>query len=258
MIEFLLDTSVAIGLGVFVLITISFSLIIYLFSSHLLKDHINKKHEKMGRLLFRVAASLLAFILSISFANQRVYYSKLQNAIEAEASAIVDLKIDLDFYQTAEANEVQDKIIDYVMQVSGDGWQSLQLNPLHSESIILFLEIYSDIQQLEPQTALQERLKGNMLSDIDKISDYLELRLYSSKHEFSPLIYISIFGLAAIMILFTVYPPDRITLLFLSIYVAFIGIVLYFILMMSNPLRGPLQIEPGPFLLLKETIEAHR
>ena len=73
----------------------------------------------------------------------------------------------------------------------------------------------------------------------------------------NPLIYTSVFGLAGIMILFAVFPPDRLTVGFLIIYVAFIAIILYFILMMGNPLKGPLQIEPSPFLLLKETIEAN-
>gem|GEM_PF-6198176 len=63
-------------------------------------------------------------------------------------------------------------------------------------------------------------------------------------------------GLLAIMILFTVYPPDRITIGFIAIYVSFIGVVPYFILMMTYPLKGPLQIVAGPFLLLKDRIES--
>jgi len=55
--------------------------------------------------------------------------------------------------------------------------------------------------------------------------------------------------------MFSVFPPDLITVGFLALYIAFIAVVLYFISMMGNPLKGPLQLDPGPFILLKETIE---
>jgi hypothetical protein len=239
------------------LTTVAYSLAIYVTSHYIIRYHLRKRHERVGRVLFRVAASLLALILSITFANQRVEYFELKRSIGAEASALVDIKIDLDLYDTEASHLIQTKIRDYVLSVSEDGWKSIYENPFKSKSVGLFLEIYSDINHLETKTHFHESLKSNLLDDIDRISDYLQIRLYSIREKSSPLIYTSIFGLAAIMILFSVYRPDRITIGFLSIYSAFIGIVLYFILMMSNPLKGPLQIEPGPFNLLKETIESN-
>ena len=257
MIEFLINQSLGMGLAIFVFITIAFALITYTSFHYLIKDSLHKSHERVGRTLFRVAASLLALILSITFANQRVDYFKLKNSLEAEASKLVDLHLDLELYDTEETILIQEKIRDYIMYISEDGWKSLHKDPFRSRPFVLFQEIYLEINNLEPKTSFQERLKQNLLNDIDLISDYLQVRLYSITTESNHLIYTSVFGLAVIMILFTVYPPDRITIGFLSIYVAFIGVVLYFILMMSNPLKGPLQIEPGPFLLLKETIEAN-
>jgi hypothetical protein len=257
MIDFLIDLSLRTGLGIFIITTISFSLIIYLTFHYLIKDNLKKKHETVGRILFRVAASLLSLILSITFANQRVDYFKLKSSMVAEASIMVDLKMDLDLFDTEEAYLIQNKILDYVLFVSTDGWKSLHEDPFKSRPFALFREIYRDINHLEVKTPLQEKLKENMLNDIDEVSDYIQIRLYSSREGSNPLIYTSVFGLAGIMILFSVFPPDRLTIGFLVIYVAFIGIILYFILMMGNPLKGPLQIEPGPFILLKETIEAN-
>ncbi len=257
MIDFLIDKSLGTGVVFFVFITIAFGLIIYLSFHFLIKDKLKKNHERVGRTLFRVAASLLALILSITFANQRVEYFKLKNSLEAEASKLVDIHLDLGLYDTQEAQLLQAKIRDYIVYISEDGWKSLENDPFMSRPFVLFREFYVEIYNLEPKTPFQVKLKENLLDDIDLISDYLQVRLYSTRTESNQLIYTSVFGLAVIMILFTVYPPDRITIGFLSLYVAFIGVTLYFILMMSNPLKGPLQIEPGPFLLLKETIEAN-
>ncbi|MCD6596139.1 MAG: hypothetical protein J7L04_00525 [Bacteroidales bacterium] len=257
MIDYLIDLSLIHGLVIFIFTTISFSLIIYLTFHYLIKDNLKKSHYNVGRILFRVAAALLSLILSITFANQRVGYFQIKSSMVTEASKMVDIVIDLDLFDTEEGNLIKAKIRNYVLYVSEDGWKSLQEDPFHSRPFILYREIYLDINQLEANTPLQERLKENMLNDIDIVSDYIQVRLYSSREKSSPLIYVSIFGLAGIMILFSVFPPDWLTLGFLCIYTAFIGIILYFILMMGNPLKGPLQLDPGPFLLLKETIEVN-
>ena len=257
MFEFLLNISLGVGLLIFVPISVSFGLSIYLIFHYIIKSKLRKNHQNMGRMLFRVAASLLSLILSLTFANQRVNYFKLKSSLETEASLLFDIKVDLDLFDTKEAYEIQTKLKDYVFFIAEDGWKSLYENPFNSRPFVLFREIYLDIDHLESKTPLQERLKENLLDDIDLMSDYLQVRLYSIKPESNHLIYTSIFGLLVNMILFAIYPPDKITIGFLSLYVAFLSVVFYFILMMSTPLRGPLQIEPAPFLMLKETIEAN-
>ena len=201
---------------------------------------------------------MLGLLLSITFANQRVSYFNIKTTIEAEASKLVDIHIDLNLFNSEESKLIQVKVRDYIMSISEDGWLSLYENPFKSRQFVQFLEIYEDINRLEVKNDFEKGLKQNLKSDIDEVSDFLQARVYSTRQESNHLIYTSFFGLTVIMILFAVYPPDKITVGFLTVYVAFIGIVLYFILMMSNPLRGPLQIDPGPFLILKETMEARK
>jgi hypothetical protein len=256
MLELLYNVNAELGLLIFLGISISFSVSIYMVANFFVKNILNKKNEVVGRMLFRVTASLLALILSITFANQRINYFKIKQSIEAEAAQLVDIHVDLDLYGGSEANEIQIKIRDYVVNVSEDGWVSLQEDPFQSSQFTQFLEIYEDINRLVPETYLQNRLMNNLAKDIDEVSDFLQARIYSTRSDSNYLIYTSIFGVAAVMILFSIYPPDKLNVSFLVVYVGFISIVLYFILMMSNPLRGPLKIEAGPFIMLKESIEA--
>jgi len=257
MIDILYNLSLVTGLVLFSSMTILFSFAVYLIVHYLIKNNLKKDHERVGRTLFRVAASLLALILSITFANQRVSYFKLKTTIEAEASKLVDIHIDLDLINTEESILIQKKVRDYIITISEDGWLTLYQDPFKSRQFVQFLEIYEDINRLEFKNEFEQGLKQNLKSDIDEVSDFLQARVYSTRAESNHLIYTSFFGLTIIMILFAVYPPDKITVGFLAVYIAFIGVVLYFILMMSNPLKGPLQIEPGPFIILKETIEAN-
>jgi hypothetical protein len=256
MIDILYNLSLVAGLALFLIITIIFSFIIYLAIHYLIRRDLEKNHERVGRTLFRVAASLLALILSITFANQRVSYFKLKTAIEAEASKLVDIHIDLGLIDSEESRLLQVKVRDYVMTIAEDGWLALHTDPFKSRQFVQFLEIYDDINRFQVKNEFEQGIKQNLKSDIDQVSDFLQARVYSTRAESNHLIYTSFFGLTVIMILFAVYPPDKITVMFLASYISFIGVVLYFILMMSNALKGPLQIEPGPFLMLKETIES--
>jgi hypothetical protein len=256
MIDILYNLSLVAGLALFLIITIIFSFIIYLAIHYLIRRDLEKNHERVGRTLFRVAASLLALILSITFANQRVSYFKLKTAIEAEASKLVDIHIDLGLIDSEESRLLQVKVRDYVMTIAEDGWLALHTDPFKSRQFVQFLEIYDDINRFQVKNEFEQGIKQNLKSDIDQVSDFLQARVYSTRAESNHLIYTSFFGLTVIMILFAVYPPDKITVMFLASYISFIGVVLYFILMMSNALKGPLQIEPGPFLMLKDTIES--
>ena len=258
MIDILYNLGLGTGMALFIAVSILFSLAIYLTTHYLIRSALKKNHERVGRTLFRVGASLLGLLLSITFANQRVSYFTLKTTIEAEASKLVDIHIDLGLINTEESKSIQGKIREYVMTISEDGWLTLYKDPFRSRQFVQFLEINKDINYLKVKNDFEKGLKQNLRSDIDQVSDFLQARVYSTRTNSNHLIYTSFFGLTVIMILFAVYPPDKITVGFLTVYVAFIGIVLYFILMMSNPLKGPLQIEPGPFLILKETIESNR
>jgi len=253
--DLLVNTGFGAGLMLFVIITIAFCLVIYLAFHYLIRKHLNPENKNVGVFLFRFSAALLAFIISITFANERVNYFRVQSSIEKEASKLVDVHLDLRLYDTDSSNLIQAKVRDYILFIADDGWKSLQEDPFMSKPIVLFRSIYQDINYLETKTTLQERLKQKMINSMDQALGSLQSKIYSSGSDSNHLIYTSIFGLAVLMLLFAVYPPDLLTLGFLSLYVAFIAVVLYFILMMGNPLQGPLQLDPGPFILLKETIE---
>ena len=257
MVDILYNLSLGLGLAIFLAICILYSFIIYFTTYFLISQYIKKNHERVGRTLFRVGASLLGLLLSITFANQRVSYFNLKNNLEAEASKLVDIHIDLELINSEESILLNSKVKDYIIAISEDGWLTFYEDPFNSRQFVQFLDINETINRLEVKNEFEKGLKQNLRSDIDEVSDFLQSRVFSTRPESNHLIYTSFFGLTVIMILFAVYPPDKITVGFLAIYVAFIGIVLYFILMMSNPLKGPLQIEPGPFLILKETIESN-
>jgi hypothetical protein len=250
--KFYYDWPIEYSLSSFLLVAIICSLIIYLLARLAVKKRINKQHERTGRVLFRTTASLLALLLSLSFANQRVNYYKIKDALESEASQLVDIWLDLQLYGTKEAKDLQTKVKFYIRSILHEDIDYSHENPLFGPPAGIFMMLYSQISDLEPETEKQARLKQNLLADVDEVSDFMQVRNYRSKPEPLFLIYIAAFGFVVSSILFSVYPPDRITISFFTLYNAFVAIVLFFIIMMNNPLIGPLKIENEPFKMIME------
>ncbi|MDH4058588.1 MAG: DUF4239 domain-containing protein [Cyclobacteriaceae bacterium] len=257
MTHWLIDLPLVWGLLLFVVIIVAAGDIIYVAVYHLFaKSVLSKKHKDVSKLLFRTAASLLGLLLSFTLANQRVDYFTIKSSIQAEASKMVDIHVDLALFATPEAAAIQRQVRDYIGVTLDEGWGAITASPFDSKSAKAFMSLYRAIHQLEPVNPHQEQLKSSLLSDIDEVSDYMQVRFYKARPETPHLFYVAFLGYAIVMILFAAYEPDRISLIFLSLYNIFIGIVLYFIVMMNNPLIGPMQVKAEPFEILQETIKA--
>jgi hypothetical protein len=250
--KFFFEWPLVLSLPAFVLVSLLLSTIIYVGTHTAIRNKLKRRHERTGRVLFRTSASLLALLLSFTFANQRVNYYKIKDTLESEASHLVDISIDLQLFGTPRAKEIQEKVKHYIRSILHDKVKTKDENPFFTPSVSIFIMLYNNISDLETATPKQEQLKRNMLVDIDAVSDFMQIRGYRSRPEPLNLIFIATFGFVVSSILFAVYRPDIISISFLSLYNAFVAIVMYFIIMMNNPLIGPLRIENEPFKILIE------
>jgi hypothetical protein len=242
------------SLTAFLFIALATSIIIYLIAHRAIRNIQKKYHERTGRVLFRTTASLLALLLSFTFANQRVNYYKIKDSLELEASQLVDIWLDLQLYKTPEAEEILDKLRFYIRSILNEKLPTEQ-NILFKPSANLYMDLYMKIINLQPENERQQQLKANLLTDINEVSDFMQVRGYRSRPQSQNLIYIAGFGFIVSSILFAVYKPDRISITFFALYNAFVAIVLFFIIMMNNPMIGPLKIENEPFHMIIELAE---
>jgi hypothetical protein len=83
----------------------------------------------------------------------------------------------------------------------------------------------------------------------------MQVRIYQARPETPFLLYIALSGFVVSMIFFSAYRPDKVSISFISLYNAFIGLVLYFVILMNNPLIGPIQIQSESLQILQEAID---
>jgi cell division protein FtsB len=247
-----LDLSVVNGLLVITLGIAIPGLIIIFIARSIVKNRINKQHERVGRLLFRVTASLLALLISLSYANEKVGYNKVVNSIEAEAALIASANLKLSMHRTALAEKVRKDLFQYVEFTIEDDWHKVVSNPYVSKMWGTIVRINVEVRALKEESQMQALLKSSIIDEVDLITKTLQIRIYSSYFHMPYLTYILGLGLLIVWCFFSVYSLDGISTFFITIYNIYIGVLLYFVIMLGNPLGGPLKIDPAPFKTLIE------
>lgn len=250
--EAFLDLSVWSGLLIVALGISIPGIIVVIFVRKLIASRLKKEHERVGRLLFRVTASLLALLISLSYANEKIGYNKVVDSLEEEAALIASVMLKLKMHRSAQAEVIRGQVIEYVDFTIADDWEDVVNNPYSSKmwANIFLINVWA--RNLPTETETQKILKPSIISDIDMITKTLQVRIYSTNFNIPYLIYILGLGLLFVWCFYSVYRVDAISLAFITLYNMFLGILLYFVVMLGNPMVGPTKIIPASFNTLKE------
>lgn len=249
--KFLLDLPLWLGLLIVVCIITISGLIIVTQVKKIIQHKLTKQHEKVGRILFRVTAGLIALLISLSYANERMEQYKIIDSMEMEASFLVNAVINLDILKSAESATIKEKLVKYVNSTIEENWENVQANPFFSNTSGFLVDAKKIAYKLPVRNRDEDKIKNDIIEDINQAIRCMQVRVYSQNTLTPHLIYILFLGLIIMWVFFTVYNLDIISLTFLSLYNMFIAVLIYFIFMMSNPLVGPLKIEAHSFNIIK-------
>jgi hypothetical protein len=216
-----------------------------------IQKHLNKEHEKVGRLMFRVSASLLALLISLSYANEKINYSKVTDSIEEEASLIATTMLKLRIHNSKTAEKVREGLMQYVKFTIEDRGVDAD-NPYLTKVMGTMERVNILARALSTDTENQALLKVDIIRDIDMITKTMQIRFYTNRFHVPYLIYILGIGLLITWTFYSVYGFDRISASFITLYNIFLAVLLYFIIMLGNPMVGPLKLDPEPFLILQK------
>ena len=194
-----LDLSMWNGLALLTMGVAIPGLIVVIIARKLVRRRLIKQHERVGRLLFRVTASLLALLISLSYANEKVGYNKVVNSIEAEAALIASAELKLGMHRSKLAEKVREDLLKYVEFTIDDDWHKVVTDPYVSKMWGTIVRINIEVRALEDLTTggsqMQSLLKSSIIDDIDLITKTLQVRIYSTYFHMPLLTYILGMGL---------------------------------------------------------------
>ena len=132
-----------------------------------------------------------------------------------------------------------------------DYWKTVKSNPYYSDASLRLTEAYKLAANMVTTNSNEATLKNKLLSNLDRIIQLMQVRIYSQTVLIPNLIYILCLGLLFMWVFYTVYPVDLISMGFVTLYNLFIGTLIYFVLALSNPLAGPLKINAHSFEVIQ-------
>jgi hypothetical protein len=247
MIDFIMSLPALAGAAIVIFISTTLGLLAYLMSHRFMSRYEHDADRDPTGSLFRVLGMLVSLMISLAFAEVVVEMRSVENAIERESIAIVDLFNNLQRFDVEQAHDAQSTLIDYTQAIIDDDWPSLKIDRLGERSAALRRQLDETIWNLSPETPVQEILWSQLLSDLDLLSDYSVVRLDNALAQPPVYLYLMFFGFILTMACFGTYRPTPPTIFFVSLYAVFVGLVLYLILALSDPFRGGFQVEPNTF-----------
>ena len=256
MIDTLFSINPVFSLLIFLSGVVLLGFIPYLLGHWLLGRTASEKTKEFTSHLFRATGMLLGLMLSLNFSNVRSEYVKIQDSVEKEAKDVSELVNDFRRFGSDGAIILQDKLLEYLKVVINDEWPRLAKGTLSQKAQELFLEVEDGILAFKPESQYQQDLKARLLKDIDEISDHRSARIYAGNVSLNWFIKVVLTGFLLSNFLLCVYPVRLATLIFISCYSTFIGIVLYSIVDLNHPYYGITHVSVKPFQTVYNTLSS--
>ena len=259
MLEALLNLPALLGCLILMATIVVTGQAIYLASHKLL---FKGKQEALGdatRTIFIAVNLLVGLFLSLSLNDLSDGLSDITDAVEREAAAISDVHSGLNHFDTAEAGDIQLKLIEYTNVVIDDEWVTLAEHRLSDRAGALLREIVSSVLMLQTSNQIESSSWNRISEDIDSISDYRHMRLHHALNPAPFFLLVVIFGIVVVMVCLGLYPLSRPLIILVSFYLSFVGLVVYLILALNNPFHGVPGVDTAPLkYVLEEMREAHQ
>lgn len=257
-VAFVLSIPVWIGAVIAMALTTACGLLIYALTHRFIARYQSYELKDPITSLFRMVGILVSLMLSLAFSEVISERKAIKKAIDREAVAISDIFATLQLYDDEGVREIQKILIDYTRAIVDDDWPAMADGHYGQKTSELKKMLVEKILSLKPVNSIQNEIRASILVDIDAVSDYRLIRLNHARSTPPVYVFVIIFGFLISMACFGAYRPQVPLIALVSLYTAFIGLVLYLVMSLSDPFHGSNIIDPTPFEHLVEVLASAR
>lgn len=194
-------------------------------------------------------------ILSLVFASAHSNAQKFQDDVVAEAAAVTHVYFNA---QRFGAPRLQAASLDYLHTIIAKDWPALRADGrLSDEGWVAWRAMLEASLDLAPAERRGQLLADKIQADIWRIEDLRQMRGYEAESRISMEFWlVSVVGLVLIATLLFVHQIKPLHHAIMAMYSGFTGLTLFLIYDMSNPFRGAMIADTGPFEVVLAAIQS--
>jgi len=218
-----------------------------------LRDELASSARDVAETVAVRIGTIHALILALVFAEAQATHTNLQQEVSRETTTIEHIALQIEQWSGPEAGSLRGQLASYVEAVLQQEWRP-DMRPQGSrEAGLAYHALDVSILNLAADTPQQQSLRSRMIMNMDDLQDHRKARL-ALLHRGLPSLFwwMALTGFGITAGFFLVFPATPVHIAILSIYGAYTGLALYFILALSHPYAGPAAIDTSPYTMLLE------
>jgi len=219
----------------------------------LLRDELPTKTVNVAETVAVRIGTVHALILAIVFAEAQSTHTNLQQEVAKEVTTIEHVALQLDQWNGPQEQPLREQLAAYVRAVLQNEWQADARPTGSPQAKRAYNDLDIGILNLEAASPQQQSLRTRMIANMDNLQDHRKARL-SLVHRGLPSLFwwMALTGFGIIVAFFLVFPATPLHIAILSVYGAYTGLALYFILALSHHFMGPAVIDTAPYPMVLE------
>jgi hypothetical protein len=184
-------------------------------------------------------------------------YQNSLGLVSQEAAAIGVLYRDAGGYAEPTRTQLQTSLRDYTENLINVTWPAQQRGQILSTNVAVVTDIQTTLLAFEPTTENQKIIQAETLSAFNNLVNARRLRIDAVRGELSPVMWSVIWLGAAITIavgFFFFIEDPKLHMVLTGLTAAFIGIVLFVIVINSRPFVGGFSIQPDSYRVILDAM----
>ncbi|WP_414471429.1 hypothetical protein [Microvirga sp. M2] len=223
-----------------------------------IRDELSPSAREVTETVAVRIGTIHGLILALVFADAQSTHTNLQQEVSKEIATIEHVALQLDQWDGPEKIELRSRLAAYVEAVLQHEWRADARPQGSKEAGRAYSDLDVSILNLKADTLQEQSLRNRMIMNMDNLQDHRKARL-ALLHRGLPGLFwwMAMVGFGIIAAFFLVFPASPTHIAILSVYGAYTGLALYFILALSHPYAGPATIDTTPYeAVLDEELEA--
>jgi hypothetical protein len=210
-----------------------------------------------GLAIMSSAIVLYGLVAALTAVSVWQRYAQVSDIISSEATAISSLWRDLGGYPQRERDAMQEILRGYTNQVIQQAWPAQQQGRIPQEGVEWMNRLQAQLFAFEPSSEGQKMLHGETLSAYNRLAQARRLRVDAVKAGLPSVMWFVLLPGAMgclVLALFIRLEDSRLQAILVSGLAGFMAMVLFVIISLDFPFRGPMSISSDSYQLVHDQL----